>query len=229
MPTPERAASPSAGADIREIEWQLTVANLGTVRHWLGQHKRIGALLILPRPTQVLHDTYLDTDDWRMFRAGFALRLRETPEGVEATLKSLSSARKDAADRLEITEPLPEPLDWLRYAPGPVGTRARQLASDVPLKTLFVVHTTRDRFAVSAPLHPDDSGEIALDETELQSAAGAPLGRLQRVEVEAFRPPLAPLERLVETLRTQCGLETSRENKFATGLRLAELAPPPPG
>jgi len=228
MPSPEDAVSPLSGTDVREIEWQMAVEDPEALRRWLLEHKRVGALLILPRPRRLLRDTYLDTGDWRIFHGGFALRLRESAEGVEATLKSLSSAREDVADRREITEALAEPRPWVRDAPGPVGSRVRRLAGTVTLKPLFVVHTSRERFAVRNPLQPEDAGEIALDETEFRSGADIPIGRLRRVEVEALRPPLAALEQLVRTLREQCGLEPVRENKFAMGLRLAGLVPPPP-
>ena len=227
MQTFDPFAAQAPGTDTREIEWQLAVTDLGVVRRWLGEHKKVGALLIRPLPRQILRDTYLDTGDWRIFRADFALRLRESPEGAQATLKSLRSARQDLADRREISEPVAQPDEGLRHAHGPVGTRVRELADGVPLKSLFTVHTTRERFAIHNPLHPADIGEIALDDTDFRSAAGAPLGHLQRVEVEALGPPLAALERLVETLRVQCGLETAAESKFALGVRLAGLLPPP--
>ena len=228
MATRDSVDFPASGSDSREIEWQLAVADLQVVRDWLSAHPKIGALLIQPRPRQILRDTYLDTGDWRIFRADFALRLRETSEGAEATLKSLRSAQADRADRREITEPLSAPTDWLRNAPGLVGSRVRALADGGALKSLFTVHTTRERFAVHNPLHPADIGEIALDATEFRSPAGVSLGHLQRVEVEALGPPLAALERLVQTLETGCGLEPGPESKFAVGLRLAGLVTPPP-
>ena len=218
---------PSASTDTREIEWQLAVTDLEVVRRWLGEHEKVGGLLIRPVGRQILRDTYLDTGDWRMFWAGFALRLRETPAGVEATLKSLRSARTDLADRREITEPLANPDEGLRYAPGPVGTRVREITGAVPLNALVTVHTVRERFAVHNPLHPADIGDIALDETEFRTPTDAPLGRLLRVEVEAVGPPLAALERLVQALRAECGLEAARDSKLAVGLRLAGLVPPP--
>ena len=228
MPPPRHASTPASGTGTREIEWQLAVPDLGVVRRWLQEHKKIGALLIQVRPQQILRDTYLDTGDWRIFRADFALRLRETSDGAEANLKSLHSAREGLADRQEITEPASEPNDWLRTKHGPVGARVRAIADGVPLKSLFTVHTKRERFAVHNPLHPADIGEIALDETEFRSPANASLGHLQRVEVEALGPPLAALQRLVDTLQEQCGLEPAPETKFAVGLRLAGLVPPPP-
>ena len=228
MATRDSADSPASGSDSLEIEWQLAVTDLQAVSGWLSVNAKIGALLIQPRPRQILRDTYLDTGDWRIFRGDFALRLRETSEGTEATLKSLRSAHAHRADRREITEPLTAPTGWLRNASGPVGTRVRELADGEVLKSLFMVHTTRDRFAVHNPLHPVDIGEIALDETEFRSPAGVSLGRLHRVEVEALGPPLAALERLVRTLETNCGLEPAAESKFAVGLRLAGLVTPPP-
>ena len=76
MPPAKQVPSAPSGTETREIEWQLAVTDLGVVRHWLEEHKKVGALLIQPRPRQILRDTYLDTGDWRIFRADFALRLR---------------------------------------------------------------------------------------------------------------------------------------------------------
>lgn len=226
-PGEEDAKSPLSCADRREIEWQLAVPDLEAVRGWISGHRSIGGLLIRPLPRQILLDTYLDSSDWRVLRAGFALRLRRTSAGVEATLKSLRSAREDLADRREITETMAGQEGWLRNARGPVGTRVREIADGSPLTCLFTVHTTRERFAVHSPSQGADIGEIALDASELHSPAQARLGGLQRVEVEAIGAPLPALARLVETLREQCGLARARENKFAAGLRAAGLAPPP--
>jgi triphosphatase len=62
--------------DRRELEWQLAAPDLIAVRRWLAEHEAIDGLRIEPRPAITLHDTYFDTDDWRMHRAGFALRVR---------------------------------------------------------------------------------------------------------------------------------------------------------
>src|SRR6185437_2177057 len=98
----------------------------GVVRRWLGRHSILDGLAIERLSTQQLHDTYLDTPDWRIFRAGFALRLRDKQGKAEATLKGLRSARKDVADRRELTEPLPDGgIKALALASGPVGSRVR--------------------------------------------------------------------------------------------------------
>src|SRR6266481_9398545 len=85
--------------DGREVEWQLACTDLGSVRRWLADHGTIGGLVLEPRSTLRIFDTYLDTDDWRIHRAGFALRIRSESGKAEATLKALHSASAEAADR----------------------------------------------------------------------------------------------------------------------------------
>lgn len=228
------ATATSAG-DAREVEWQLTAPDLGPVRRWLDRHAQLDDLSIEPLPAQQLHDTYLDTEDWRVFRAGFALRLREKSERrkehVEATLKGLHSAREEVADRREITERVPEGRPKaLAQAIGPVGSRVRDVAGVRPLRTLFDVRTARQRFAVRSRNGAASVGEIALDEARF-SRGNAHNGHrrpmvLTRVELEASGPDAGALERLAERLCAECGLHPARENKFAVGLRSASLQPP---
>src|SRR5688500_20281321 len=80
------------GEGRREIEWQLSAPDLGLVRRWLSDHGSVDGLTIEPRPTHTIDDTYLDTEDWRLRRAGFALRLRDGPGRAGATPKDLAPA-----------------------------------------------------------------------------------------------------------------------------------------
>ncbi len=214
------------GTDVREIEWQLATDDLAAVRLRLDRHPTLAGMQVLALPPQQLRDTYWDTTDWRVWRAGFALRVRERSDGTEGTLKSLRSARADRAARREITESLEHGIASLANARGPVGTLVREAAGTAVLQVLFVVETRRQRYGVRQPGDSADAGEIALDESEFHAAGGAHLRRLLRVEVEAFGPPLEPLERLVEVLSRQCGLTPARLNKFAVGLAAGGWSPP---
>src|SRR5271163_1141409 len=110
--------------DGREVEWQLACADLGSVRRWLVDHGTIDGLVVEPRSTLQIFDTYLDTDDWRIHRAGFALRVRSGSGKPEATLKSLHSASAQFADRRELSETLQNSeTDSIRHSIGPVGVR----------------------------------------------------------------------------------------------------------
>jgi CHAD domain-containing protein len=225
---PHASGAGNGGAEAREVEWQLTAPDLGAVRRWLEQHAQMDDLSIEPLPAQQLHDTYLETEDWRLLRAGFALRLREKGGHVEATLKGLRSARSDLADRREITEPLSGSRGKaLARATGPVGTRVRDVAGAKPLRTLFEVWTTRQRFAARSGDGATDLGEIALDEARFARGDGhrRPMV-LTRVELEVIGSDPGPLERLARRLCAECGLHPAVENKFAVGLRSASLEPP---
>ena len=222
------APASASGADAREIEWQLAAPDLGLVQRWLDRHGVVEHLIVKPLPPQQLHDIYLDTEDWRLFRAGFALRLREKDGHVEATLKGLRSARDDLADRREISEPLPAGgLKALAHAQGPVGSRVRDVAGVKPLRTLFQLRTSRQRYAVRSRKPATDLGEIALDEARFARSNGhrRPL-ILTRVELEAAGSDTRPLEQLAQRLRSECELHPATENKFVVGLRSASLEPP---
>lgn len=210
----------------REIEWQLAATDLPAVRRWLTEHPRLADLQIEPRDSVLLHDTYLDTDDWRFHRAGFALRARASAGGREATLKSLTSARNDVADRIEVSEELPsDDPESVGGIVGDVGRRVRAVSGKEPLRRLFEVHTTRERFSVRRD--GADVGEIALDDTLIGSVDGKAHARMRRVEVEAHASePMQPLQELVSALRAECSLEPASDSKYVTGLGAAGLAPP---
>ena len=107
----------------REIEWQLSAPDLGLVRKWLSDHGSVHGLTIESRPTHTINDTYLDTEDWRLRRAGFALRLRDVPGRAEATLKDLAPASDCVRIRREFNEPLPSAeFEALAAGSGPVST-----------------------------------------------------------------------------------------------------------
>src|SRR5271167_3382687 len=90
----------------REVEWQLACTDLKAVRRWLADHGTIDGLVLEPRSTLQIFDTYLDTQDWRIHSAGFALRIRSGAGKPQATLKSLHSASTEVSDRLELSETL---------------------------------------------------------------------------------------------------------------------------
>jgi len=214
--------------DGREVEWQLACTDLGSVRRWLADHGTIDGLVLEPRSTLQIFDTYLDTDDWRIHRAGFALRIRSESGKSEATLKSLHSARAEVADRRELSEMLANSeSESIRRSIGPVGTRVHAVSGAHALLPLFEVRTSRHRFAIRREDEAQQLGEIALDETVISRPHGEPQTSMQRVEVEALTEAHEPLQSLVKTLRSDCALETASDTKYSQGLRSVGLAPGP--
>lgn len=233
LPIPLMSTTPPPPADShhpvltgREIEWQLATDDVQPVRDWLISQRRFGTLQFEPLATQQLHDTYLDSADWGVLLAGFALRIRQCGAQAEVTLKGLRSARTDYADRREVTETLVPRSTEPAGAPGAVGQWLRSVLGQRSLQALFTAETVRQRFAVYRTGNPNPCAEIALDETTLLGSSASRCETLRRVEIEARYGSPHELEPLVEALRRACGLWQACENKFAAGLRVAALQPP---
>ena len=212
--------------DHLEVEWQFDADDLDAVEGWLGEDRSGSGLIVSPVSTKELKDTYYDTEDWRLYRAGYALRVRRDGKSVEATMKALVPAEEGVRRRREISEPLRSGgMKTLRRARGPVGERLRSLAGARDLRPLFENRTRRRVFELRPEGDADDScGEVALDESEI--SANGESARLSRVEVEVGPGDGQDrVEGLVESLRASLGLRPTETSKFGTGLAVAGLTP----
>jgi triphosphatase len=231
--------------DHEEIEWQLEAVDLGLVEKWLEEHPSGAGVAIVPGWARELTDIYYDTEDWRLYRAGYALRLRRDNESAEATMKALAPSEGGLRRRREISEPI-EGGESLKGIPGPVGERARRVAGTADLRQLFEVRTRRRTYALrtetpsSGEIVEDTSGtirqqnseqdaivaEVALDESEIFANGGATT-HLSRVEVEVGSDAHIHdgVGDFVEVLREALKLRPTRASKFRTGLSVAGLSP----
>ena len=210
--------------DHLEIEWQFDADDLDAVEDWLGGDR--SGLTVSPASTKQLKDTYYDTEDWRFYRAGYALRVRRDGKKVEATMKALAPAEDGVRRRREVSEPLRSGgMKTLRSARGPVGERLRSLAGDGELRPLFKNRTRRRVFELWPEGDAADTcGEVALDESEI--SANGESARLSRVEVEVGSGDGGDrVEELAESLRSSLGLRPTETSKFGTGLAVAGLTP----
>jgi triphosphatase len=224
------AGEPRATGD-REIEWQLDAVDLRPVELWLASRDgAASAARVEPGPVRELLDTYLDTGDWRLHRAGWSLRIRERAEGFEATLKSFGERPAGAGprDRRELSEAVDDGSPGAAgRAPGAVGERVRALAGSRPLQVLFEVITRRRDHAVT--VDGTAAAVLSLDDTAIPVPSDERPARLQRVEVELVAPELAPaVQELVDELRAACGLRPADGSKFQAGLLARGLVPPGP-
>lgn len=229
METQALDSGPAPGTDHQEVEWQFDALDARPVARWL-QARSDGpsdGMSLSPSGEKRISDTYLDTEDWRVYRAGYALRIREKAGALEATMKLLSPAGDGEAlrRRREISESLKagDSSSTLSKSGGPVGERVKALAGHKSLKPLFEVRTRRGTYEVA--LGEDATGEVALDETEIPVEGGAPVA-LRRVEVEVTDGAPASFEPFVEELRRGCGLAPATASKFEAGLFALGLSPP---
>ena len=231
--------------DHEEIEWQLEAVELALVENWLKEHSTAAGVAVVPGPARELADVYYDTEDWRLYRAGYAMRVRKDGQKAQATMKARVPSEGGLRRRREISEPI-EGVETPKGIPGPVGERVRRLAGSADLRPLFEVRTRRRTFALctetpsSGEIVEDGSGnirpqnseqdgivaEIALDESEIFANGGAST-HLSRVEVEVGSDAALHdgVGDFVEVLKEALKLHPTRSSKFRTGLSVAALSP----
>jgi triphosphatase len=228
---PSRTTELSA-TDHQEIEWQFDAADLEPVEAWLDQHERgSSGLVVAPESTMEITDTYYDTDDWRFYRAGYALRVRNTDSEVEATMKSLTPAEGSLRRRREISEPLEDDRPaTLKKASGSVGGRYRALVGEREMRPLFTLETRRQGFTLLREGSNGNQKDVRIGEISLDSS-DIPLGeekaRLTRVEVEAAldKDPTPDLYSFVEEMQSALKLAPASISKYETGLYASGLNP----
>ena len=215
-------------SDHQEVEWQFDALDTRPVARWLENRSRRDVPAVASSETRDLTDTYFDTADWRLHRAGYALRVRRKSGaggGYEATMKSLEDGDEGIRRRREISEPVRgDGLDALLQMPGPVGERLRALAGAVSPTPIFAVKTNRVAYTLS--LHGAGVGEVVLDNTEIPLEDGAEPAVLRRVEVEIEPEAQGSLETFVEELREACRLSTARASKYEAAIFACGLTPP---
>ena len=233
-----------APTDHQEVEWQFDAAELEPVGGWLKQHSSGSGLAVEPESDEKITDTYYDTEDWRFYRAGYALRVRKIGNDAEATMKTLSSAEGNVRRRREITEPLADDKPaTLGKASGPVGGRSRPLLGGRALRPMFKIQTRRQKFALlledtsvsaNGASGEDDGagsrvhiGEVVLDASEIPLGGGKESTHLRRVEVEAGSgtAPTPDLRGFVDEMQFALDLRPAAISKYETGLYATGLSP----
>jgi inorganic triphosphatase YgiF len=159
-------------------------------------------------------DRYLDTSDRRIFRAGYACRIRSVQQKKILTLKSLDPPQGEIHRRreieLEITTDQPEA--W-------VGSEARDLVlsaiGDEPLQTLFTIYQTRHKY--QAHLHDEPVIELSLDEVSMGEPGTVSYFELEAELIEAGSE--TDLALFVDALRTHWDLRLETRSKFERALQ----------
>lgn len=219
-----------------EQEWQFAARDLESARHWLAARPQdISERRFAPRPTLTMQDTYYDSSDWMIFRAGYALRVRRAREAdtngdgdTEITLKSLHKPHNGVAKRIEISESIgsADLQEVLARSEG-IGGRIRELVGSRPLAALFRASTRRERQHLLEADTDLPLAEVDLDETSIETPAGH-AQELRRVEVECINAEPAALSPLVDELRAAAQLTPVETSKFREGLQAAGLDPTRP-
>jgi CHAD domain-containing protein len=227
-----RVEGPADQGDPVEIEWQFDALDLRPVERWLATLPTLaietgggGTVTALAQTPRRLVDSYLDTDDWRVARAGFVARTRHRGRHDEVTMKDMRPAQGNGLRRrLEVTEVLPPGGVSDLGSAGPVGRRLRAIVGTRRLREVLQVRTRRRPFALR--IGGVDVAEVALDETVIVVGGGQRPMQLRRVEVEVQAEWVEALDPIVQQLRASCGLQPARLSKFEAGLLAVGLEIP---
>ncbi len=218
----------------QEIEWQFDVDDLDAVEAWLRERAGADGWQLHFGEPKAHVDRYYDTPDWRFFRAGYVLRVRQARNGpAEATLKSFGTRKGGLRQRQEISERLnldgiaEDPAESVIRSSGPVGQRVKAVLGKLPARTLrclFDAQTQRRRIT----LHRTGEylGEIALDDVSIAADRRRKPVHFRRVEVEVS-PDHTPaaVERFVAEMRAAHDLRPAAASKFELGLQAQKLRP----
>lgn len=224
-----------------EQEWQFAAPALEPARHWLAaQGRDASERRWAPQPTLTVQDTYYDSPDWMIYRAGFALRVRRArqadaadagaAEHAEITLKSLSPATMNGSHggltrRTEMSEQLGQAdLQQVLARDEGIGGQIRAIIGARTLAPLFHAHTRRERQRLLEADSDLPLAEVDLDETSIEAPTGQ-TRELRRVEVECIHADPGALSPWVEQLREAAQLEPVESSKFRAGLEVAGLVP----
>ena len=183
-------------------------------------------------PSEALQDSYFDTPDWVIFRAGLAYRCRQKGDSKTLALKALSGGRGPVFARDEIEQPLPH-AGWPggELPDGPVSERLQQIINGHRSHELFRVRTERTLYQVSGSNDDPVTMELALDRSEILTQApvpGQPPQTLSftELELELEEGSREALTTIARNLSERTGLLPAQLSKFERGLYAARLEPP---
>lgn len=163
----------------QEIEAKFSIRS-ATQADYLSTTATLTRAFVLQPTTQVSHlDTYVDTPAFCLLRLGYALRIRHTSAGYQATLKSLLQQEKSLIHRrLELEGPIAPAAKPFNLSHWPSGIRdfvcdlVGESPTLVPLCTLqqtrrkrLVTHRQPKAIAAPAPF-----AELSVDEVKVYPA-----------------------------------------------------------
>ena len=165
------------------------------------------------------HDRYLDTDDWRLYRAGFGCRLRSAGEGEMLTVKAVADMQRGWASRAEFEEWLGSPAAEI---PGPMpgGEIAERFSPALAGKPLEVKVELVKRHRAYEVADGDVRGKATADLVRVGTHEFA------EVEIELVEGDQAAFVERAERMRDRLGLRPSDKDKYARALELAGVEPP---
>lgn len=199
-----------------ELELKYAVEDADGLVAWLDER-------LPPAPgygwrTVYMADTYFDTADQALARAGYGARLRRSGRRVTVGLKSDVDSKGPLVLRRELEAEATADLDPLRWPRSDARDLVRQLARGQPLVGRFVLRQRRRR---------RDFGGLELSVDDVAIRRGRLLfGRLTELEVEYQSGRRAELGRVGRLLGKSGLVRPEPRSKMALAAAVVEGPPP---
>ncbi len=175
----------------------------------------------------IVHDHYLDTADLDLYRAGWALRIRDSGVRQRLTMKALTPPRAGIAAREE-RETL---IEWTAQDGWELPTAAldgepTRMAAGKPFQRLFSLQQERSIFPLAGDEGTHEEGfwcEASMDLVRWTSAGGEPREAYE-AEFELKQGSEDQLRSCVAQILQVSGWKAATSSKFQRGLEAAGLA-----
>lgn len=183
---------------------------------------------VQPRGRRTMTDTYFDSPDQQLRKAGWSYRLREDAQGRRIALKEINGTRDGIFDREGVEQSLAGQHDDLRHPGlGPVQERLSNLLHpDAGVAPLFTVCNQRDAYRLSHTDHPRGLVEMAFDHASIQTgSSGRDRLDFHELELALKEGPHDLLAEILAAVELEPGLLDARLSKFQRGLLAAGMSP----
>jgi CHAD domain-containing protein len=192
-----------------EIKWLASTEEQLTA---LAQAQSLGGLPLTAAGENRHEDTYYDTSDFRLYRAGLSLRVRAKEGARQATVKEVKASVTAWRDRGEMTEDL-LPARAIFHPDGAISRRLSPLLSNRTLDPVGRIRTHRILFSLGA------DAELALDRVVILSGDGkSTVGSFLEVEIEDRGAPAGTLDAAAKECLSVRGLLPSTQTKLERAL-----------
>jgi inorganic triphosphatase YgiF len=175
-------------------------------------------------------DTYFDTADFAILRAGWTYRCRQRDGHNTLNLKACGTQDGNVFVRQEIDQPLADftAPDSTELPPGPVQERLTRIVDGQPRHKLFSVTSRRRVYVLSRPGDNAVRLELDLDQTRIlatrrnKRAPGA--FAFSELELEHESGDTGVMSEVAAALRDRARLVPSQYSKFDRGVQAAGLS-----
>jgi triphosphatase len=204
-----------------EVELKYRLADRKSGERLISR-KSLGPLRAQGEIDEVHHDdSYVDTPDRALRRAGYAARIRQTQGGPILGLKALAGSGTAVHRREELESPGGSGLQPLAWPPSDARSVILELSGDAALvETVRLDQKRRKRRFGNA----GTTVEVSLDDVRVMQGE-TEIDRFLELEVEVVDGDESPLEQVAETLARATGVTPSPDSKLATAERAVADAP----